>query len=217
MMRRPLVCSITAALLLLTLGTACGGGDEGAEPSATPSPSAPSATPTPTPSPTRSPTPAPTPSATPTPAPLPPGFSTARVTGVSQGLGLLTAVRVGAQPGFDRVVFEFESAVPGYSVGYTPLPLVADPSGLPVAIQGDHAIWVRMEPSASYDPSSDPLRLTYAGPTRITTSLQAVLEVVKTGDFEAVLSWAIGVRGERPFKVSTLSGPPRLVVDVATG
>jgi hypothetical protein len=140
-----------------------------------------------------------------------------RVTGASQGLGLLTAVRVGAQPGFDRVVFEFESAVPGYSVEYVPLPLTADPSGLPVAIQGDHALWVRMEPAASYDPASDPLRLTYTGPTRISTSLPTAVEVVKTGDFEAVLSWAIGVRGEQPFKVSTLSAPPRLVVDIATG
>ncbi len=207
---------IGLAALLVGSAAGCGGGDS-AQPSATPSPAASTATPTPTPSPTPSPTPAPTPSATPTPAPLPPGFSTARVTGASQGLGLLSAVRVGAQPGFDRVVFEFESAVPGYAVEYVALPLIADPSGLPVALQGDHAIGVRMEPAASYDPSSDPLRLTYLGPTRITTSLPTVLEVVKTGDFEAVLNWAIGVDGKQPFKVTVLQGPPRLVIDVATG
>jgi len=214
------VLLIGLAALLAGSAAGCGGGDEGAEPSATPSPSAPSATstpaPSPTPPPTPPPTPAPTPSATPTPAPPPQGFSTARVTGASQGLGLLTAVRVGAQPGFDRVVFEFEGAVPGYAVEYVPLPLVADPSGLPVAIQGDHAIGVRMEPAASYEASSDPLRLTYLGPTRITTSLSAVLEVVKTGDFETVLNWAIGVDSKQPFKVTVLQGPPRLVIDVAT-
>jgi len=218
-MRNALLFGLAAVLVGSAAG--CGGG-ESAQPSTTPSPSAssaspsPSATPTPTatPAPTAAPTAAPTPTAGSPSAPA--GFSTARVSGASQGLGLLTAVRVGAQPGFDRVVFEFETAVPAYVVEYVPLPLHADPSDLPVALEGDHAIGVRMEPAASYDPSSDPLRLTYLGPTRITTSLSTVLEVVKTGDFEAVLSWAIGIDGKQPFKVTVLQSPPRLVIDVAT-
>jgi hypothetical protein len=36
------------------------------------------------------------------------------------------------------------------------------------------------------------------------------------GDFEAVVSYGIGVDRERPITVSTLSGPSRLVVDVST-
>ena len=208
-MRNTLLFGLAAVLVGSAAG--CGGG-ESAQPSTTPSPSASSASPSPSATPTPTATPAPTAGSPSAPA----GFSTARVSGASQGLGLLTAVRVGAQPGFDRVVFEFESAVPAYVVEYVPLPLHADPSDLLVPIQGDHAIGVRMEPAASYDPSSDPLRLTYLGPTRITTSLSTVLEVVKTGDFEAVLNWAIGVDGKQPFKVTVLQGPPRLVIDVAT-
>ncbi len=117
------------------------------------------------------------------------------MTGASQGLGLLSAVRVGAQPGFDRVVFEFESAVPGYAVEYVALPLSADPSDLPVAIQGDHAIGVRMEPAASYDPSSDPLRLTYTGPTRISDVAADGARGGEDRGLRGRADWAIGVAG----------------------
>jgi hypothetical protein len=40
-----------------------------------------------------------------------------------------------------------------------------------------------------------------------------VREVVRTGDFEAVLTWAIGVNGRTPFAVTTLREPDRLVID----
>jgi hypothetical protein len=42
-----------------------------------------------------------------------------------------------------------------------------------------------------------------------------VRDVVKSGDFEAVVSWVIGLPEERPFTVSTASSPPRLILDVA--
>jgi hypothetical protein len=41
-----------------------------------------------------------------------------------------------------------------------------------------------------------------------------VREVVKTGDFESVVTWAIGLREERPFRVETSKSPPRLTVVV---
>ena len=42
----------------------------------------------------------------------------------------------------------------------------------------------------------------------------AVVELVRTGGFEAVLTWAAGVDEQRPFKVSPLESPARLVIDV---
>ena len=150
-----------------------------------------------------------------TPA-VPPGFSTNDVSGGSGGIGLLTDVRTGGHAGYDRVVFELERAVPGYDVGYVDLPLTYDPSDAPVPIAGDHAIGVRLFPAYTADLESDPLRVTYSGPDRLRTGLPTALEAVETGDFEAVLSWAIGVEGMPPFKVSALSGPPRLVVDIAS-
>jgi hypothetical protein len=43
-----------------------------------------------------------------------------------------------------------------------------------------------------------------------------VTEVVATGDFEGVLSWAIGLRKATVFRVSELTAPPRLVIDIAS-
>jgi hypothetical protein len=43
-----------------------------------------------------------------------------------------------------------------------------------------------------------------------------VKELVRTGDFEAVLSWAIGLEKQSEFRVQTLDDPARLVVDVAS-
>lgn len=39
-------------------------------------------------------------------------------------------------------------------------------------------------------------------------------ELVRTGDFEAVLSWVAGLDERAPFRVQRLAGPPRIVVEV---
>ena len=57
----------------------------------------------------------------------------------------------------------------------------------------------------------------YKGPTRITpTNVSHIKELVMLGNFESVTIWAIGVDQQRPFAVSTLDNPPRLVIDLAT-
>jgi Regulator of chromosome condensation (RCC1) repeat len=127
---------------------------------------------------------------------------------------LLHDVRIGAHATFDRVVFEFENNIPGYRIGYDDLPLLGDFSGEPIPIQGDALIGVTFAPSASYDQTVDPLRVTYTGPSRLTVGLPSVMEVVKSGDFEATLSWGIGVRGHPLFHVFTLTSPPRVVIDI---
>jgi hypothetical protein len=38
--------------------------------------------------------------------------------------------------------------------------------------------------------------------------------VVKTGDFESVLTWTIGLDEKRPFKVVTSDSPPRLALEI---
>lgn len=127
---------------------------------------------------------------------------------------LLHDVRTGAHPTFDRVVFEFENNIPGYRIGYDDLPLLGDSSGEPIPVQGDALIGVTFAPSAGYDHAVDPIRVTYAGPSRLTVGLRSVMEVVKSGDFEATLSWGIGVRGHPLFHVFTLTSPPRVVIDI---
>jgi hypothetical protein len=125
----------------------------------------------------------------------------------------LTAVRAARQESVDRVVFEFTEQVPGYSVAYTPKP-IAGTSGKEVAVAGTAALVVRMESASGVDLSTG-FKETYTGPKKLQPAgTQAVKEVAQIEDFEGVLSWVIGVEGERPFRVSTLTSPARLVIDV---
>lgn len=129
---------------------------------------------------------------------------------------LLKDVRSDHHPGFDRVVFEFESLLPGYEVKYMPRPVVEDGSGRTVEVAGAAVLHVRMENASGADLLGEKVRQTYTGANRIApTGTTAVKELVRVGDFEAVLSWAVGVTSEAPFKVSALASPARLVVDVA--
>jgi hypothetical protein len=130
---------------------------------------------------------------------------------------LLTDVRAGGHPGHDRVVFEFRNGVPGYDVRYVEPPVRADGSGDEVAVAGGAVLLVRMEPALDADLSEESAPPTYTGPTRFSPDTAAVVELVRTGGFEAVLTWAIGADGELPFRVTRLQDPARLVIDVSTG
>lgn len=135
-------------------------------------------------------------------------------TGPGDGFGLLTAARTGAQPGADRIVFEFEAAVPGYRIAYQDLPVHSDPAGDGVPLDGTAALTISLTGSSRYRSVGDPQPATDV-PRRITSGLEQVTELVNLGDFEQVLVWAAGVRERTGFTVSVLDGPPRLVIDVA--
>jgi hypothetical protein len=134
----------------------------------------------------------------------------------SGGASLLSAVRASRHEGYDRVVFEFTAAssLPGYSVSYVDKPVIEDGSGKQVQVAGDHVVLVRMEHASGADMSKESAPQTYTGPTRFTPGTPEVTELVRTGDFEGVLSWAIGVHDKVAFRVTTLQNPARLVVDL---
>ncbi len=72
-----------------------------------------------------------------------------------------------------------------------------------------------MERAATALVIGDKVRLTYKGPSRLRPpGTPAVVEVVEVGDFEAVLRWVVGSRRLVPFKVTTLTAPSRVVVDL---
>ena len=136
------------------------------------------------------------------------------VKGTSTDVSLLTDVRAAAHDGYDRVVFQFRNGVPGYDVRYVERPVVADGSGDEVAVDGGAVLLIRMEPALDADLTQESAPRTYTGPQRFTPTTTAVAELVRTGGFEAVLTWAAGVDEKRPFLVSTLENPARLVIDV---
>jgi len=153
-----------------------------------------------------------------TPTPGLDGASTDPTVSASTGTetALLTAVRAAQHEGFDRVVFEFANGVPGADVRYVERPVRADGSGDVVPVAGKAILLVRMTPALDADLSRETAPPTYTGPTRFVPATRAVTELVRTGGFEAVLTWAVGVDGKRPFRVVRLVDPPRLVIDVAT-
>jgi hypothetical protein len=138
-------------------------------------------------------------------------------TTTAKAIALLERVAVGRHEGYDRVVFQFRGeGVPAYRVRYMEPPLKEDGSGNPVDVAGNAFVVVRMEPASGFDLNTGEGTLVYKGPKRIEGSAagtSVVQEVVRTGDFEAVLSWAIGLQAKVDFRVTTAASPSRLIVD----
>jgi hypothetical protein len=73
-----------------------------------------------------------------------------------------------------------------------------------------------MEPASGFDLNTGEGTLVYKGPKRIEGSsagTSVVKEAVRAGDFEAVLTWAIGLDEKVAFRVTTAAAPSRLIVD----
>ena len=117
----------------------------------------------------------------------------------------------------DRIVFSFRKGMPGpgYEVRYQPAESAKteDGSGKPVAIEGSAFLVVRLSPAATAVTNGDKLEFTYTGPKRLKPGGRHVTEIVKTGDFEAVVTWVIGLDGERPFTATASEN--QLVVDIS--
>jgi hypothetical protein len=121
---------------------------------------------------------------------------------------VLRHVRVGRHPGFDRVVFEFRRSTPKWSARYVPK-VIHDGSGRPVRLLGRAFVHVVFQ-GANIDRAS-------AGPPEIvrTPRFPTLLQVKEAGDFEAVVSFGLGLRRKVGFRVFRLAAPSRLVLDVA--
>lgn len=126
-------------------------------------------------------------------------------------------VRVASHDGFDRVVFEFEDALPGYRVATTTRPVTEDGSGRTIEIEGDALLEVRFENAAMARIEGEKVVPVYEGPRRVTTEGELVQELVDAGDFEGIVTWVVGLDDDpAAVRVSTLTAPFRLVIDVAT-
>jgi hypothetical protein len=126
----------------------------------------------------------------------------------------LIDVRMAGHECFDRIVFEFRGAArPGFEVGYLESAPVEDPTGNPVELAGSVFLEVRMQSASGFDfEANEP---SYTGPARLTpTGTTYAREAARTGDFEAILIWVVGLDEERPFKATTLTDPARVVVDI---
>jgi hypothetical protein len=145
-----------------------------------------------------------------------PGFPDAQ----AERVAYLTTVRAGRHPSFDRVVWTFDGPMPAYRVGYVQRPITEDGSGRRVEVEGDAVLQIILTPASGTDLTGEEPRQVYEGPRRIAATrfgTTVVREIVETGDFEATLSWVVGVDRLAPFAVFELSNPTRVVVDIASG
>ena len=133
---------------------------------------------------------------------------------------LLTDVRVGAHGCYDRVTFELkpqngEADGPvAWKIAYEPGPVTEDGSGRPVPVKGSAFLVVTMSASGA-DLSQEAAPATYTGPASIESADSTrIRQVRRTGDFEGVLTWVIGLDTQRPFHVSTQDAPARVIVDI---
>ncbi len=116
-------------------------------------------------------------------------------------------VRVGAHPGYDRIVFEFVgTGRPQLTVAFAQPPFVGDASGQTINVAGSTFLSLKL-----YDASGYP---TYTGPNAFSPGYPALKALVNTGDYEGYVTWIAGLNGSTCYRISTLTGPTRIVVDI---
>jgi hypothetical protein len=129
--------------------------------------------------------------------------------------GLLVRVTATDEGDTEKVTFEFEGAVPGYRVAYVTPPVVEPASGKEVAVDGDSVLAVSLEPASGFDLSGGG-RQVFKGPERLDLATTKITDVVRVGDFEGKVSWAIGIRGGKAgFLVTRHPDTRTITVEVA--
>jgi hypothetical protein len=144
------------------------------------------------------------------------------VSGGAEGtVANLVDVRVGAHDGYDRVTFEFAPpadgkyfGLPRYELRKATLPITQDGSGETMEVEGDTFAALVIHGASGVDFSGpDGYDITYDGPKEFQPGSQALVQATRTGDFEAVLSWAFGLNQGSCWTVQELQNPLRLVID----
>ncbi|MFY1576485.1 AMIN-like domain-containing (lipo)protein [Verrucosispora sp. WMMD703] len=130
----------------------------------------------------------------------------------------LIDVRTGRHDCHDRVVFEFDGPVTGYSVGYGET--YTEGEGLPLSPYTAGGALLRVSLRAPAYDDEHLATVPYRTGEHVANVLryQTLRDVVFGGSFEGYSTFAVGVRARLPFRVFVLAGPgnhSRIVLDVA--
>lgn len=128
------------------------------------------------------------------------------------GISPVTLRQVSAadQDDFDRVIFEFkDNQVPGYRVEY--VPIITDEAEKVHKLFGKAFMRVDMNPAWAH---SNETGAPSVKEREKRLNLPVVIEFKQVEDFEGVVSYALGLSGRKPFRVTEMSNPARLVIDV---
>ncbi|MEX0785794.1 MAG: hypothetical protein WD939_04075, partial [Dehalococcoidia bacterium] len=96
----------------------------------------------------------------------------------------LVDVRTGMHEGFERIVFEFDAADPGFRVEYIEEAITCG-SGEVLDVDGSAILQVRISPAAAHDDAGAP---TFPQQD-LRPSFASILEAIQTCDFEGVVTW----------------------------
>jgi hypothetical protein len=209
---RTTTCVLISLFALTALGAGCGQGNgaESAGPTPAPATQPPSHAATTT-----------TPAESPTPPPAPAPKRCARESGGDDGIYTnLVAVRIGTHQGYDRITFEFRApepnpggaaGIPRYEIRTAKPPHYEDASGLPLEVNGNSFVGIVFHGASGVDFDG---RATYTGPKVVRAGFDNFVEAVRSGDFEATLSWILGVRHQTCWQVHELHNPDRVAIDI---
>jgi len=125
----------------------------------------------------------------------------------------VTAVRAAHHTGHDRVVLELSgSGTPGWSVEYVDAPS-AQGSGAAIDVPGSAYLQVTLQGTTyPYESGAEEVA---RGAVPV-TGTDVVDGVFYDGTFEGTSVAVIGTTARAPFRVYSLTGPSRVVVEVAT-
>jgi hypothetical protein len=121
----------------------------------------------------------------------------------------LDAIRATHRAGVDRIVFEFQGGLPAMHGARYVDRLIADGSGKVIPVAGRAILQVRLGGATAHDSNGTP-----TAPRRTAYALPNAMLSVRSGDFEGVVTYGLGLARRTPFHVTTLHNPARVVVQV---
>ena len=126
---------------------------------------------------------------------------------------VVTTVRAARHEGFDRVVFELAgTGTPGWSVEYVDTPS-SQGRGDVVDVPGAAQLQVTLQ--GTTNPYETDVAELPRGPVAV-SGTDAVQGVVYDATFEGTSVAWVGTTGQAPFRVYSLTGPSRVVLEVAS-
>ena len=127
---------------------------------------------------------------------------------------LLRSVTAVAARGYDRVSFVLASDTPpGYRVQYAAGPVRSCGSGDVVSVAGSERLVMHLAPARAHDDQGNPL----PRERDLMLGLQSVREAKLVCDFEGQVEWVLGIATAAPYRVTELTAPARLLLDVKQG
>jgi hypothetical protein len=161
-------------------------------------------------SPAASPSPSPSPSATPSAGPPFVCVSSTITSSHSPLSAYIDAVRTGAhEPGYDRLTIQFQNGQPG-SIQLAPQSGTVfnggGGRGGTYTLAGQNGVNVLIHSADAHT--------AYSGPSDIKTGYSGLIEVRQIQDFEGYVQYALGISGPACYRVTILTNPTRLVIDI---